>query len=658
MPDQHHTLRAHFTGLPGITPGRYQILFIHEGKANGFTFTREVLTDSIPQWDGASVFVDHAFWGMPSVRDLGGVISNAAWSEEFSGLTAELTPAGPSKEIIHEAARITMDADVRPNIGFSADMILTADAAGNVTRILQPFSVDLVIDPAFATKFIRSLNSAARGGFVPQSGVPAQAAQGKGAQPNMQKVEPTPKPEPEDVDVPAVNQTRLTLNTLVLDSALAMSDIPDKAKTAIRTSFKSTPAIAPADVAQAIQAWKDSISELTAGEQIVGPARISAMFNSDDQIQAAIDDMVGAPREEGAEKLKVARLTGLKEAYISMTGDRDLIGGFFKDQVQFQHTTSSFPALVANALNKALIREWALLGKAGYDWWTKIVRVEHFETLNTIKWNLFGTIASVPTVEEGAEYTELQLGDNVETSSFVKKGGYIGLTLEAIDRDDGRKLRQVPRELAFASLREISALVAAIFTDNSNVGPTLADGGALFNNTAVTGATGHANLLTTALGNTFAAWDAASAAMYNQPMLVKNATGYYGTGKKMAIEPKYCLVPRALKAAAEALFIPRWAGTIDAAIAASGGPTYGGYIEPVVVPEWTDATDWAAVADPAVMPGIMIGERFGLTPQIFVDGSESDPAMFANDEQRLKVRHIIAVGVADFRPLHKSNVAG
>ena len=93
-------------------------------------------------------------------------------------------------------------------------------------------------------------------------------------------------------------------------------------------------------------------------------------------------------------------------------------------------------------------------------------------------------------------------------------------------------------------------------------------------------------------------------------------------------------------------------------IAARGGPSYGGYIQPLVVPEWTDSTDWAAVADPAVMPGIMIGERFGLMPQVFVAGSETDPAMFANDETRIKVRHFIAVGVADFRPLHKENVAG
>src|SRR5512141_884136 len=298
------------------------------------------------------------------------------------------------------------------------------------------------------------------------------------------------------------------------------------------------------------------------------------------------------------------------------------------------------------------------LGAAGYDWWKKIVTVEHFNSLQDITWMIFGTIASLPTVAEGGEYTELVVGDGSETSSFLKKGGYIGLTLEALDKDDTRKLRQIPRELANAGLREISSLVAAIFTQASGAGPTMADTGALFNAVAVTTKGGHANLLTTAIGTDFTAWDAVSAAMYNQPMLVQNAAGVYGTGKKMAIEPKYCLVPRALKAAAEALFKPRWASTIDAAIAAKGGPTYGGYVEPITVPEWTDATDWAACADPAVMPGIMLGERFGLVPQIFVAGSETDPAMFSNDESRIKVRHFVTVGVADFRPLHKENVAG
>ncbi len=64
----------------------------------------------------------------------------------------------------------------------------------------------------------------------------------------------------------------------------------------------------------------------------------------------------------------------------------------------------------------------------------------------------------------------------------------------------------------------------------------MADGGALFNATAVTTAGGHANLRTTALSA--AEWDAVSTAVYNQPLLIKNAAGLYGTGPAMAINPR------------------------------------------------------------------------------------------------------------------------
>jgi hypothetical protein len=45
-------------------------------------------------------------------------------------------------------------------------------------------------------------------------------------------------------------------------------------------------------------------------------------------------------------------------------------------------------------------------------------------------------------------------------------------------------------------------------------------------------------------------------------------------------------------------------------------------------------------------------------PEIFIAGDNLSPAVFTNDESRLKVRHFLAVWVADYRPLHKSNVAG
>jgi hypothetical protein len=122
-----------------------------------------------------------------------------------------------------------------------------------------------------------------------------------------------------------------------------------------------------------------------------------------------------------------------------------------------------------------------------------------FQFFQSITGTLVGTVGSLPVVAEGGDYTELAIGDSPETADFVKYGGYIPLTLELIDRDESRKLSAYPRELAAAGLRKISALVAAIFTSNSGIGPAMSDTGALFNTTAATTAGGHANLLTTAL---------------------------------------------------------------------------------------------------------------------------------------------------------------
>jgi hypothetical protein len=117
--------------------------------------------------------------------------------------------------------------------------------------------------------------------------------------------------------------------------------------------------------------------------------------------------------------------------------------------------------------------------------------------------------------------------------------------------------------------------------------------------------------------------------------------------------PSSCLVPRALQNTAWQLltgsFVNETDKMYDNVLKGSGVP--------VTVPEWTDATDWAAVCDPAVAPAIYVGERFGLMPEIYVAGDELSPAVFMNDEHRLKVRHFLAVWVNDFRPLHKSNVA-
>jgi len=440
----------------------------------------------------------------------------------------------------------------------------------------------------------------------------------------------------------------------LLASGLSASHLPELTQVRIRKTFEGK-AFKASELTAVIDEAKTEVAALTAGNLIQGPARggVSGMLASKDHVKAAVDDLFQAPREPEMEGVKVHALSGIKEAYLMLTGDYNFTGGYFSELAQLSATQAYFPAITRDALNKALVKEWKEFGAAGYDWWQKIVTIEHFNNLQDVKWLRTGTIGSLPKVTEQGEYQVLPIGDTQEESSWTKYGGYIPFTIEALINDDTRAFAAFPRELAKASLRNISEQIANIFTQSSGAGPTLKDGGALFNATAVTAAGGHKNLLTTAMGTDYTAWDAIATAMYNQPMHVDSAN--LGTGKKQAIEPAFCLHPRALKAQAQSLFNPSWNPLIEA-IPAKGGPTYAGQVEPITVPEFTDANDFAAVADPRLVPGVMIGEIFGIEPQIILAGDERDPAMFMNDEIRHKVRHFLTVGVANYRAVHKSNV--
>ncbi len=430
----------------------------------------------------------------------------------------------------------------------------------------------------------------------------------------------------------------------LLTTGLQTSRLPEVVQKRLRKQFSGT-AFEPMALQSAIDEARLETSELLANSTVSGPGRVSGMYSEGDQFRLAVEDLMGLVREPSDANVKVHRLTGIREAYLMGTGDRDFLGGFYQEFALGAAT--DFTKVTLDAMNKRLVASWAKLEKT-YGWWKKIATVEHFTNLQDVEWTIFGTIGSLPTVNKGGEYQELPIGDSAEVSSWTKYGGYIGLYLEDVINDNIRAFRKAPDELAMSVIRNISEQVAAIFTANSGAGPTLADGGALFNATAVTTAGGHKNLLTTALGSDLTAWRAVEAAMFKQPMLIKNKDGSYGLGKPQGINPKYWLGPKDLAGASADLFLKDWN---------SNGPNMGYGVEPLVCPEFTDATDWAAVADPDLLPGVMLGEIFGLIPKIVIANGDTNPAMFANDEIRYKLRHFLTVGVSNFRALHKNNVA-
>jgi hypothetical protein len=342
----------------------------------------------------------------------------------------------------------------------------------------------------------------------------------------------------------------------------------------------------------------------------------------------------------------VRPLSGIRELYLLLSGDYEMTGRFRDERVQFTAVDSATLAnLFADALNKRVIE----VGEVFPQWWKPAVTIENFNTLHDAKWIVMGGVGELPTVAEGSAYTELTLDDQQESDSFVKKGGYLGITLESIDKDETRKIQAIPRLLARSAWLTLGKAISTIFTTGSGVGPTLdSDSTVLFH-------TDHANLGTAALS--FTSWAATRALMQAQTEL--------NSGEPLGPlnAPHLLWVPAALEFTAiqilASMQVPGTANndinpeTIDDSQRARLEAAHNRVIMP---PFWTDTNNWMAQANPMLYPGIGLGYRFGDTPEIFSVADPKAGLMFSNDVMPVKVRYFYAVGPVDYRPFYKHNV--
>ncbi len=583
--------------------GAFEVLAITAGEGNGWKFSETALQESLALWDGANCFVDHAMRSR-SVHDLAGVLADPVWDSERRGIRCRLRAVGPSGGLLTELGRQILEAGTpadensgraNPNVGFSADILFTAQGR-SVRKIVRVLSVDLVLKPARGGAFLRA---------VPDAPAPSTPALSQLSDANHH----TPNPITGDH---RMNEETITET--------------------IHSSLES----AGAQEAQPAAPIEDP----NAAAIIQGPARVSAMFSAEDRFTAALYDLLGAQRPADLAQIKTARLSGIRELYTRMTGDMAFAGGYDSEQAQFS-TTADLPGVLKNAMNRLIVQEWQELGRTGYRWWEAVAAVEHFNSLQQVTGVLVGEVTVLPTVAEGDPYTPLAITDSSEIGTWTKYGGYIGLTLEMFERDETHRLRQFPRKLASAGLRRISSLVGAVFTANNGVGPNMSDGNPVFG-------AGRGNLGAAPLSA--AAWEAASAAIYDQDMLV----GALGTAPKLALDAKYLIVPRGLRLTGRQILYPSWEREVGIV---SENMQRGEMGDVITCPEMSDPNDWAAAADPRLAPGIIIAERFGIMPEIIIADQKHNGALFTNDEIRMKARHWLAVFVADYRPLYKANVA-
>lgn len=643
-----------------VSRREFDVVVIRPGVANGLEYSPAVLERGARLFNGVTVFCNHADAldmsraGGRRVEDIAGVVMASGWDGGAGCVRARLSTGGPKGDLVAElATQILKDRAaglVVPNVGLSADMYVKMDGDKRVAEISRVLSLDVVFNPAAGGSFERVLNSVKerKEGMAVMEGQEVQNAGGPVAAPEGNKVVLDQaramlaeiQSATEQARKLADEQLKAACGSL-LDTRLQASTLPAAMKDEVREAFKGR-VFQAEELNAAISKKEEVFGKLLEGSVIRGMGYqgpiVKGMKDSLDRVNAATERLFGLPIPE--DMRDTPRLSGIRELYIMLSGDYDFHGVFHGDRVQLANaTTSTMAQVVLNAMNKVMLNAFTMRPQ----WWAPIAHEEDFATLHTVNWITLGGFGDLPTVSEGAAYTELTWDDYKETSTFLKKGGYIGLTLEMIDKDDVGAVRAIPAKLGLSAWRTLSSLVSALFTDAAGLGPTLQDSGTLFNATAVSSAGGHANLLTTALS--LDAWDAVVQAMYSQVEL--------NSGKTLGVRPSYCLVPIELEKTARTIFgSPQIPGSANNDVNVRQMP-----IDRVItVPEWTDANNWAAVADPRDLPGVCIGYRFGRSPELFVADDGLTGSMFTNDEMRIKARFFVAVGVGDWRAMHKNNV--
>jgi hypothetical protein len=373
-----------------------------------------------------------------------------------------------------------------------------------------------------------------------------------------------------------------------------------------------------------------------------GPIALSTPM---EQAENAVNWLFGVPGAAAPEPM----MRKADILYVALTGDGDFRGVFDLGRTMFAAaTTTTLANLAVNAMNRVVAAQFSHLSH--WRWYERITFVAPNDgSLQPMQWVTFGGVGNLPTVAEGASYTELTVDDVRENDSFSKKGGYVGITREMIKNSDIQRIQAVPRVLAIAAVRTRSAAIASIFTQSSGAGPTLdQDSTALFHNN-------HSNLATTALGTDATAWRAARTECFKHTEV--------NSGKRLGVYPKYLLVPADLYDTSLAILgygegMPT-TYTPEAQDRGFADPR----AVPLVVPDWTDTNDWAYIVDPAVYPVLMMsysqnpGGGFHPTPELFSVLSETGGLLFTNDTLPITVRDEFAAGVNGYRGVGKRNVA-
>jgi hypothetical protein len=651
----------------------WDVTVIRSGLSlNSRYYPDKVLREAAPLFEGARVFVksdaDHTKGAGKDVRNIAGWITGVKFTEGKSVDSGRLVGQLHLSAAVAGIRTLVADAWKRGK----RDLVgLSIDAEGKATsvmregkrvveaqRITKVSSVDLIVEPGAGGQLIRMVESfnqeeqdmKLRKNMLDTIQTKAPAAYAKinaetitDDELLVQYTEALAKPETpatgaapgaaaaavavaagQPATLEQINDAVRMVEARGYARATVMScTLPQAAKEKLAAEFAAKERFTEADVDARIKGEREYLARFTES------GRVTLDLGDDVTVESRrkkIDQMM----DDFFAQTPGKPLMSFKECYIEITGDRRVSGRLDDcDRAKLREASSdfresldsgSFTNVLGNSITRRMLNDYRT--DDVYSVWRPIVSRVPLSDFRTQERTRYGGYGDLPIVAESDPYTELgSPTDEKATYAAGKRGGTESVTLEMIKNDDVGAISRIPVKLSRAAKRTLAKFVFDFIRTN----PNIYDGQAWFR-------AGNNNLFANVLS-------AVEVALHRLAMMKQTEMNSLD---RVGIAPKFLVIPFDLQETAVNLF--NRSTNLD--------KTFLQELVMQIIPVWywTDANDWATLADPSDIPTLEIGFLDGREePDLFVQDNPTVGSLFSNDKITWKIRHIYGGNVTDFR---------
>ena len=324
----------------------------------------------------------------------------------------------------------------------------------------------------------------------------------------------------------------------------------------------------------------------------------------------------------GLSLLEMAR-QALERSGVSTRGmsKMELAGAAFQVRAGY-HSTSDFPAILANVAGKTLRASYDSTPRT-FGAWARRATITDFKPVQRTQ---LGGAPDLEKVLESGEFQYGTIGEAKEVYALATYGRIIGITRQTLINDDLDAFTRIPAAFGASAADLESDICYAILMQN----PVMADGKALFH-------ADHGNLGTAAVIG-----EASLSEAYRKFAL---QTGI--EGRKISILPQYIIVPPGQRSVEARKQI-----TATTPVSTADVNPYAGRMQVIEEPRLIPASGqdpWFLAADPA---------RIDTLEYAYLDGQEgvfTETRMgFEVDGMEIKARHDFAAKAIDWRGMYKN----